>query len=207
MVTNAQVGLNFLSNEPPNLADTLIAFTRIVEDGKTTAAIITGLNALFNRKTPEMKPISIRETVEEILPLLRGRLLRSGVTVQDEVLLDLPLVNGGTIALQQVFINLLNNALDAVSMVDHDKLVVIRSSYKERMVSIAIEDSGVRPANYEKIFVPFYTTKAKGMGLGLPIAKSIIEAHGGTLSARATANAFGSIFEFKLPIWEKEKPI
>ena len=98
-----------------------------------------------------------------------------------------------------MLLNLLNNALDAVSGNTADKLVVIRSSYRERVVTIAVEDSGVRPANYEAIFAPFFTTKAKGMGLGLPIARSIIEAHGGTLSGRATSKDAGSIFEFTLP--------
>jgi C4-dicarboxylate-specific signal transduction histidine kinase len=151
---------------------------------------------------PGKARVSINEVIQEVLGLLSAELERHHVAARGELLSDLPPVFGDRIQLQQVVLNLIMNGLEAMNVVtDRPRVLLIRSEiHSSGNVAVAVEDCGPRldPAQLPHIFDTFFTTKPAGMAMGLPISRSIIEAHEGRLSARPNEN-FGATFEFTLP--------
>ena len=152
------------------------------------------------RKTrPEVTQLDINAVIDEAIGLIKGEILRHGVTMQLELAPGLPRVRGDRIQLQQVIINLAINAAQAMAMIaDRVRMLIIRSMpYEDSDVLVAVEDAGVGmdPADMERLFSPFYTTKSDGMGIGLSVCRSIIEAHGGRVWASPNAGP-GMTFQF-----------
>ncbi len=199
MVANGQACIRWLAVDPPNLAHAKGAVERIVRDGKDAGEIIKGLRTLFRRSPPKKEPVDLRQIVNEVVSLIRGRVEKEKVMVEVNLPKDLPTVIGDRIQLQQVLMNLVLNAMDSMQTVtDRPKALAIRSREQEGMVLAEISDQGVGIANFDKVFETFFTTKEDGMGMGLSICKSIIEAHEGRLWGSPGPVA-GTVFTFAIP--------
>lgn len=199
MVANGQACVRWLSADPPNVPNAKAAAERIVRDGKDAAGIINGLRALFRKAPPSKALVDLRQIVNEVVSLIRGRAEREKVKVEVSLPKDLPKVTGDRIQLQQVLMNLVLNAMDSMQTVtDRPKALAILSREQDGMVLTEISDQGVGIADFDKIFETFFTTKENGMGMGLSICKSIIEAHEGSLSG-APGKAAGTVFTVAIP--------
>jgi signal transduction histidine kinase len=157
---------------------------------------------MFKKDEKERLPIDLNEIIRSVLALLRGELQAQNILVQSDLAGRLPLVQGDRGQLQQVILNLVRNAADAMSQVsDRARVLLVTSEFKPASdVLVSIEDSGtgIDPKNIDRIFEAFFTTKANGMGMGLAICRSIIEAHSGRLWAKPNMN-YGSVFYISLP--------
>jgi C4-dicarboxylate-specific signal transduction histidine kinase len=199
MVANGQTCVRWLSADPPNHANAKAAAERIVRDGKDAGAIIKGLRALFRRSSPQKAPVDLRQIVDDVVSLIRGRAEKEKIAVDVQLSKDLPKVMGDQIQLQQVLMNLVLNAMESMqTVIGRPKKLIIRSIEQEGMVLTEIEDQGIGVADFNKAFDTFFSTKENGMGMGLSICKSIIEAHHGRLWGSPGAMN-GTIFSFTIP--------
>jgi hypothetical protein len=199
MVTNGQTCVRWLSVDPPNLADAKAAAERIVRDGRDAGGIIKGLRALFRRSPPQKEPIDVRQLVNEVVALIRRRAERERIAVEVQLPKDLPKIVGDRIQLQQVLMNLVLNAMDSMQTItNRPKSLAIHSREQDGMVLTEITDQGVGIVDFSKVFDTFFTTKANGMGMGLSICKSIVEAHEGRLWGSPGPEA-GTVFSFTIP--------
>jgi PAS domain S-box-containing protein len=202
IVNNANACRRILFSESPDLDEVREAVVDIADAGNRAGEIITRVRALVKKALPGKARVSINEVIREILSLIGGELERSHVSVRVELLPDLPPVFGDRVQLQQVILNLIMNGVEAMNVItDRTRVLLIRSEiHKSGNVSVAVQDCGAGLASdhLPHIFDTFFTTKPSGMGMGLPISRSIIEAHEGRLSARPNEN-FGATFEFTLP--------
>jgi len=203
IVTNGSACLRLLFRETPDLEKSREVITRMINDGLRASEVIKRIRDLLHKSPPEKAPLSINETIQEVIALVSSEVLRSKVELRAELAADLPPVVGDRIQLQQVILNLILNARDAMSDVQrHPRELLITSKKTESgEVVIAVRDSGqgLDPKDAERIFDPFFTTKAEGMGLGLSISRTIIEAHGGTLWAKPNKDR-GATIQFTLPL-------
>jgi hypothetical protein len=202
IVTNASTGLRMLAADPPNVAGARETVRRTIRDGNRASEIIGRLRALFNRKPPATRPVDLNEATREVIALSLNRLRRDGVSLQTELAEELPLVTGDRVQLQQVILNLVQNAIDAISMID-DRVreLTIRTERDESdHVRLSVQDSGsgLDPTAMERLFDAFYTTKDDGMGIGLSVSRSIIENHHGRLWAIPN-DGLGATFSFSIP--------
>ncbi len=206
IVTNASTGLRMLTADPPNVAGARETVRRTIRDGSRVSDIIGRLRALFNRKAPLTQPIDLNEATREVIALSLDRLRRDRVSLRTELADSLPLVRGDRIQLQQVILNLVQNALDAMSMVDgRARALIIKTELDQSdRVRLSVIDSGpgLDPAVAERLFDPFFTTKEEGMGIGLSVSRSIIDNHHGHLWA-APNDGPGATFSFSIP-WNLE---
>jgi C4-dicarboxylate-specific signal transduction histidine kinase len=173
-----------------------------VENGNRAAEVIGGIRALI-RKAPQRKDgVAINDAILEVVALTHGETLKNGVSVRTELAQGLPLIKGDRVGLQQVMLNLIINAVEAMCGIpDGERNLRISSeSAGSDGVLVAVRDSGpgLTPAAFERLFDAFYTTKPSGLGLGLSICHSIVEAHGGRLWANANVPR-GAVFQFTLP--------
>ena len=202
IVTNGGACLRWLANDAPNLAEARQAVERIVKDGKRASEVIGGIRSLMKKAGPEMARLDINDVVSEVLALTRGELQRQGILVQSELSAEVPRVLGDRGQLQQVVLNLIMNAIEAMATVtDRPRLMCVRSQTGESGgAQIAVEDSGVGldPRVKDRMFDTFFTTKPNGMGLGLSICRSIVEVHGGRLWAHS-GRPHGAVFHVALP--------
>ena len=201
-VTNAQAALRWLQTEPPHLDEVRQALGRIVRDGNRAGDVIARIRALI-RKAPSRKDgLDINEAILEVTALTRGEAVKNSVSVQTQLADRLPLIRGDRVQLQQVVLNLIVNAVEAMSGVsDRPRDLLISTGRAEPdSVLVAVRDSGpgLAPASVERLFESFYTTKPGGLGMGLSICRSIIDAHGGRLWMTASVPR-GAIFQFTLP--------
>ncbi|HWZ50713.1 MAG TPA: PAS domain S-box protein [Granulicella sp.] len=200
IVTNGQACLRWLSMKETNAVNARSAAERIVRDGKDTAEIIRGLRSLFKRSSPQMTSLDLRQLLDEVMILIRSRAEKESVSLDVQLPVDLPMITGDRIQLQQVLMNLNLNAIEAMRSVrDRPKRLIVRSRREGDMVLTEVEDHGTGIADAEKVFEAFYTTKEHGMGMGLAICRSIIEAHGGRLWCAPRPSA-GTIFSFTIPL-------
>jgi C4-dicarboxylate-specific signal transduction histidine kinase len=201
MVANGQSCLRWLGTNPPNHDNAKAAVARIVRDGKDAGDIIKGLRNLFKRAEPQKSSVKLRAIVDEVLMLLQPRTQKEGIQIDLQIASDLPPLSGDPIQLQQVFLNLGSNAMDAMRAVaDRPKILVMRAQrLPDNSVLTEIEDSGTGVSDHEKIFEAFFTTKESGMGMGLSVCKTIVTAHGGRLWA-SPATPFGTVFSFTIPV-------
>jgi PAS domain S-box-containing protein len=202
ILTNAQAALQFLAREPADLAEVRDILEDIVEQDRRAGAFISRLRALLRRTETPRQPVELAEVMSDVLRLLHSELITHGVAVTIEMARGLPRVNGDPVALQQVLLNLIVNACDAMRL-EHPlerRIVISTSLDDDGAVRVAIADRGVGlPAEGgERVFEPFFTTKAHGLGLGLVICQAIVTAHGGHLSARNNSDR-GATFWFTLP--------
>jgi C4-dicarboxylate-specific signal transduction histidine kinase len=186
IVTNAGTCLRMLAADPPDVAGAGETARRTIRDGNRAAEVIGRLRALFAKEGADMSELDLNEAVREVVALSSGDLQRHWTMVQMEFDHDLPVVIADRIQLQQVALNLLLNAADAMKTVeDRPRRVVIRTGLENEHVTLSVQDVGVgiQPEITEKIFDAFYTTKTGGMGVGLSVSRSIIERHQGRIWA------------------------
>jgi PAS domain S-box-containing protein len=201
IVTNAEASLRWLRRAQPNLDEAQQAIERIIRDGQRAADVVRRLRALVRKEDPVRLPLNLNELVEESLPLMAQELGRQRIRVELSLAPVLPVVLADRVQVQQVLINLLINALQAMVETSGHRILGITSQLEGGDVSLAVRDtgSGIEPAAAHDLFKAFVTTKANGMGMGLSICKSIIEAHGGRIWADADATR-GAVFRFTLPV-------
>ncbi|QUS38054.1 hybrid sensor histidine kinase/response regulator [Tardiphaga alba] len=202
-VTNAETCLLRLSQEPPDLFEAQQAAERAVGNGHRAGDVVRRIRALIQKSEPEATPLDLGCIVHEVLDLLRAEFRRRSVMLKVDVSPRLPPVKGDRIQLQQVLVNLIMNSLEALTeQMEAERTVSVGARLgDEGEVIIKVEDngSGLESSNMDRMFDPFFTTKPGGMGMGLSISKSIVEAHGGTIGAEAGAAMRGSVFHFTLP--------
>jgi C4-dicarboxylate-specific signal transduction histidine kinase len=205
IVTSAAAGARWLATKPPQMDKARQALERIANDGKRAAEVIRRIRALMKRQAPRKDWLDINETILEVITLVQYQLRRSEVLVETRLGRDLPLVRGDRVQLQQVLLNLILNAIEAMSGIKERsrELTIASASDGPDTVSVEVRDygTGLDPEDAPHLFEPFYTTKAEGFGIGLSISRSIVEAHGGRLSAGANT-PHGTVFLFSLPVNE-----
>jgi C4-dicarboxylate-specific signal transduction histidine kinase len=203
VVANADACAMWLEMEPPNLEEARMAVDSIAREGTRASAVVRRIRAMFAKAAPETAGLSVNELIEEVCALVQVELAKNQVVLRTELSDRLPTVMADRVQLQQVLVNLVQNAIEAMSgIVDRPRALVIRSEMPSPgQLLVAVQDSGVGidPAVQKRIFDAFFTTKAQGMGMGLSISQSIIEAHGGRLWASANGGP-GTTFQFTLPI-------
>jgi PAS domain S-box-containing protein len=201
-VTNAQAALRWLSAQPPDIEEVRQALDRIVKDGNRAGEVVGRIRALVKKAPPRKDDLEINEAILEVIALTQREVVKNGVSVQTQLAEALPLVQGDRVQLQQVILNLIINAIEAMSGVGEGvrELLISTGKAKSEDVFVAVRDSGpgLAPGNLERAFEAFYTTKPGGLGMGLSICRSIIEAHGGRLWA-TTGVPQGAILNFTLP--------
>ena len=207
VVTNGDACLRWLAAQPANLDEARKAVGRIIRDGNRASGVLARVCALMKKGEPVKESLDINFVVEEILALTEGEAHDNEVVPQTELAAGLPPVSGDRVQLQQVILNLIMNAIEAMSSVkDRARILRIRTVQQgPDSVLVAVQDSGIGldPAQLERIFDAFYTTKQGGMGIGLSVSRSIIEAHGGRIWA-ALNEGPGLTFSFDLPIRGRE---
>jgi PAS domain S-box-containing protein len=202
ILTNANTSLRMLAAEPPNLDGVAETARRTIRDINRATNVINRLRALFARKARMTERVDLNEAAREVIALTSSELQRSRVLVQTEFAGDLPAVRGDRIQLQQVILNLMMNAADAMADVqDRQKIIAVQThSGSEERALLSVRDAGmgIDPQATERLFDAFYTTKPHGMGVGLSISRSIIESHEGRLWATANDGP-GATFSFSIP--------
>ncbi len=203
VVIHGDACLECLSAKPPNLEEARQAIEKIIEDGTRAGSVLRRIRALFKKELLSKDWVDMNEVISELSVLLRDEAIRQRVSIQTNLAKDLPTVTGDRVQLQQVVLNLIMNGMDALSsVVDKPKLLTVSShgdGGNRVLVEVADNGVGLSAEDAEKIFDPFYTTKPQGIGMGLPISRSIVESHGGHLSAVANP-AGGMCFQFAIPI-------
>ena len=206
-VTNAQAALRWLRAQPPDLDEVRASLSRIVEDGKRAGNVIGGIRALINKVPPRKDRFDLNEAVLEMVALTRSEVLKHGILLQTELAPGLPGVDADRTQLQQVILNLILNAIEAMGGIDEGTRELRINTEREAAggVLVTVRDSGpgLDPADLERVFKAFYTTKPKGMGMGLAICRSMVEAHGGRMWASANEPG-GAVFQFALPLQRDE---
>lgn len=204
VVTNAGACLRWLAQEPPVLEEARDAVNRIIRDGNRAGEVIAHARALLKNNAPEKRALDINEIARETVALAQYEIQKNKIILQTKFSPELPTVAGDKIQLQQVLLNLLMNGIDAMraptAPESEAQLSIETRRYEADEILVAVRDSGVGldAKNLERIFEAFYTTKTEGMGMGLSISRSIIEAHGGHLWATAN-DGKGATFQFTLP--------
>jgi PAS domain S-box-containing protein len=200
--TNAQAALRWLGTQPPDLKEVRQALGRIVKDTNRAGDVIGRIRDLIKKAPPRKDSLDINETIRDVIVLTYSEAVKHGVSAQTQFAEGLPLIQGDRIQLQQVILNLTINAIEAMSRVGEGPRRLLISTGKDGQdgVLVAMQDSGpgLTPANHEHLFEAFYTTKPSGLGMGLPICRSIIEAHGGRLWATENIPR-GAVFQFTVP--------
>ena len=200
MVTNGDAGLRFLDRAIPDLDRAKEAFKRIVDDGHRAGAVVGSIRAIFKRDLQSRILLDVNDLIQEALALQRGDLQKSRILVQADLTSPLPEVCGDLVQLRQVLLNLITNAIDAMNSVEDPRVLSVKSETHESegvKVSVADTGTGIDSQDAGRIFNPLYTTKADGMGMGLAICRSIVEAHDGQLWVAANAPR-GAVFQFTL---------
>ena len=209
IATNSDAALQLLANDPPNYDEVRAALSDIISDGQRTNEVLDGIRGLFRKVDQNRQRIDMNEIVHSVLHLLRGELKDRNVATHIELTSELPLVGGNRNQLQQVLVNLVRNAIEAMNTTtDRTRVLRVRTELRGRgSIAIAVEDlgPGIDPNQIDGIFDAFSTTKAHGMGLGLAICRMIIQRHGGQLTASSDGNR-GALFQFVLPAEIAEVP-
>src|SRR5262245_18194742 len=202
-VNNTSAALRWLGKEPPDLEQARQALNRVFANGNRVSEVIGRIRALIKKAPPRKDDLEINKVILEVIALARGEGVKNGVSVQTQLAEGLSLIHGDRVQLQQVVLNLIMNAVQAMSGVSEGSRELLIGTGKDASsgVLVAVQDSGsgLDPENSERLFDPFYTTKPSGMGLGLSICRSIVEAHGGRIWASRNAGP-GATVQFTLPV-------
>ena len=201
-IISAQAALRWLDARPPDPEKVRQALGRIVKDGSRAGEVIARIRGLIKKAPSRQEALVINQAILEVIALLRSEVVKHGISVQTQLADDLPILQGDRVQLQQVILNLIVNAVQAMSGVSEGprELLISTGRAEPDGVFVAVRDSGpgLAPAVLERLFEPFHTTKPGGLGLGLSICRSIIEAHGGRLWATANVPR-GAEFNFTVP--------
>jgi C4-dicarboxylate-specific signal transduction histidine kinase len=202
VVANADACVAWLSREVPDLAEARAAAERATEGATRASDVIARIRSLITKATPQKSRVEINRIIEQTTVLAEGQATKNNVEIKLELAPELPGVLGDGIQLQQVILNLVMNGIEAMTtVVDRPRMLILQSeSQNSEQIRVAVHDSGIGLSDEVKgrLFEPFFTTRTKGMGMGLSISRSIIEAHGGRLWAESNGSA-GSTFQFTLP--------
>ncbi|GLC26948.1 PAS domain-containing sensor histidine kinase [Roseisolibacter agri] len=202
VVMNGNACRRWLALDPPDLAEAREAAERVVRDGTRAAQVIARVRALLHGGAPEKQPLSLNEVVGEALAFTRGEIDRQGVTLRVALRDGLPMVSGDRVQLQQVLVNVVLNGIEAMAEVPESQRLLEIASQDDGAggVRVAVSDrgKGLDPASAAQLFEPFFSTKPGGLGLGLAISRSIVEAHGGRIAATPNEGA-GATIAITLP--------
>jgi len=201
IVTNGNFSLRHLEGANPNPEELRAAITEIVNDGTRASAVISRIRGLLLKGTSRRTELEINQIIQEVTILLRHELSRNRVSLRTDLAADLPRVAGDAVQMQQVLINLIMNAVEAMTTsTDRTRELLISSARSPEGVLVQVRNSGpgIEPEVADRIFEPFFTTKAEGIGMGLSISRSIIESHGGRMSL--VPASLGALFQFTLPV-------
>lgn len=202
LTTNASICLRRLNADPPNIDGARERVERAISDANRASDVITRLRALFSKKEFTLETLDLNEVATEVIALCLSDLQRNGVILQSELAEGLPPVTGDRVQLQQVTLNLLRNACDAmVGVEDRPRQLLVRTQREgENRVRLSVRDAGcgVNPESFDRLFEAFYTTKSGGTGIGLSVSRSIIEKHQGRLWAQPNDGP-GTTFSFSIP--------
>jgi PAS domain S-box-containing protein len=202
-VAYAEAALRFLARRPPELEEARESLRGILSTSQRAGDVIDRIRTLIKKAPPRNERFDINAAIREVIELTRGQAVKDGVSVQTDLAHDLPVIEGDRVQLQQVILNLIMNAVESMSSVNDGTRELFISSQKAEpggvLVRVLDSGPGLAPATLERLFNAFYTTKPGGLGLGLSICRSIIEAHGGRLSATANEPR-GATLEFIVPV-------
>jgi C4-dicarboxylate-specific signal transduction histidine kinase len=208
-ITNAHAALRWLGARPPDLEEVRQALGRILRDGNRAGDVIGRIRDLIRKAPPRKDGLEINEAILEVIALTRGEVVKNGVCVQTQLAEGLPLIQGDRVQLQQVILNLIINAVEAMSGAGGGsrELLISTGIAEPDGVLVMVRDSGpgLAPASLERLFEAFYTTKPGGLGMGLSVCRSIIEAHSGRLWATANLPQ-GAVFQFTVPAHPDSAP-
>ena len=201
-MTNAQAALRWLGAEQPNLMEAREALSRIVRDVSRASAIVHQIRGLGKKTTPREDLVDLNSAIRDVIDMTRSEAMESGVSVRADLAEGLPFVQGNQVELQQVILNLIVNAIEAMREMSKGvrELLIVTATTEADDVLVSVCDTGpgLAPATIKNLFKAFHTTKPDGLGLGLSICRTIVEAHEGELWAKADALR-GAIFQFTLP--------
>ena len=200
VATNASASLHWLNQQPPDLNEARQAMASAMKEANRASGVIERLRTLLKKAPSELRPLDVNEVIREVLDLAHSELMAAGIAVHTEAA-DVPTVLGDRIQLQQVILNLIMNAIDAMITVnERSRTLLIKSANDAEGVLIQVQDSGrgFDPEQADRIFEAFFTTKPEGIGMGLAISRSIVEAHGGHLEA-TPGSPHGAVFQLILP--------
>jgi C4-dicarboxylate-specific signal transduction histidine kinase len=203
MVTNANAAIRWLNNPTPDLNETRASLNRIISEGHRASHVIGSIRAMFKKDVEARTRVDVNEIIREVLELLQNDFAEKRVTAQPVLTAELPHVFADRIQLQQVILNLVVNAIEAMeSVTNRQRILRVRSEFgASDGILVTVQDTGpgIDPKTSSQIFDPFFTTKARGMGMGLSICRSIVESHGGRLTV-SDCKPHGSKFQIVLPI-------
>jgi len=203
IVTNGNACLRWLGGASPNLTEARQAVDRIIKDSYRASAVISRVRTLVKKAPARTDVVDLNDVILEVLALAESEARRNHVLLKQQLASDLPFVHGDRVQLQQVILNLIINGLESIAKSNSGSRELSISSTKDEAnnVVVAVRDSGdgLDPANLERVFDAFFTTKADGMGMGLAISRTIIESHGGRLWATTNAPK-GAVFQFTIPV-------
>jgi PAS domain S-box-containing protein len=206
LISSGNACLWWLAGDTPNLEAARRSIQRMIDDGNRACAIIGRIRDMVSKSPPRRDALNINDTIMEVLALLRIELSRNDISPRVELSNDLPLVSGDRIQLQQVILNLIMNAIEAMSEIGETQRKLLVASAKDGSdgVLVTIEDSGpgLDGESVDHLFEAFFTTKARGMGMGLAVSQTILQAHGGRMWATPNASQ-GATFQFTLPAYEE----
>jgi C4-dicarboxylate-specific signal transduction histidine kinase len=202
ILSNAQAARRFLAKDPVDLVEIREIVEDIIQSDKRAGEVIRRLRAMLKKGETQLLPVDINDVVEDVLDFAHGELVTHGVALSNRLGSGLPAVNGDRVQLQQLFLNLVTNACEAMSTRERSKRVLAISTVYDwdGTVGVAISDTGwgVPPERLERLFEPFYSTKDDGLGLGLAICRTIVAAHNGRLWAENNLGG-GATFRVSLP--------
>ena len=202
-IMNARTALRLLGSQPPDVEQVRQALGRIVDEGNRATNVVDRIRALIKKTPPRKDDLKINEAIREVVALTQGEVATHGVSVETQLTEGLPLIQGDRVQLQQVIINLIINAIEAMGGVGKGSRALLISTAQEASggVRVSVQDSGpgLDVEGLDRLFDAFYTTKPGGMGMGLSICRSIIEAHGGRIWACRNVGP-GATFQFTLPV-------
>jgi PAS domain S-box-containing protein len=202
IVANANAALRWLGRRQPDLTEVRATLNRIVSDGLRASQVVASIRSMFGKDRGETKPLTVNDLICEVLNLVNGELVSHRISLRKELCSNLPSVMADRVQIQQVLVNLIMNAIEAMSIVtDRERVLMVKSdAFQSDYVLMTLQDSGsgIDPAHVDSIFDAFFTTKDRGMGMGLSICRSIVESHGGQLWASPN-DPHGTSFYVKLP--------
>jgi PAS domain S-box-containing protein len=209
LVTNAQATLRLLKATPPDLEQASQALGDIIKDGRRISDVIDRIRALVKKRPPESELLDINEVITETMTLTRTEMMKSRISMETQLARRLPFIRGDRVQLQQVIMNLMMNAVEAMNSVDaptRHLQIATATDEAERLIFVTVRDSGqiLKPECLDRFFEAFYSTKSNGMGIGLSICRSIVETHSGKIWATANAER-GATLHVLLPVSQEPK--